>query len=76
MTSFKAAVWNTKRGLCNLPCVGCFLYPSVHFVHIILGSHMWFILVIVGKMGGVVLVFLIPMKFIWYLICESVKLCF
>ena len=43
---------------------------SVPFVHIILGSHRWCSMVIVGKLVGAVLVSLNPLKFMWYLTVE------
>ena len=43
---------------------------NVPFVHILLGSHRWCSMVIVGKLDGAVLVSLSPLKFIWHLTVE------
>ena len=43
---------------------------SIPVVHIILGSHRWCSMVIVGKLYGAVLVSLGPLAFIWNLTVE------
>jgi hypothetical protein len=45
-------------------------FSSVPLGHIMLDSHKWCSMVIVGKSDGAVLVSLSPLKFIWHLTVE------